>query len=418
MGFPERADYNRSGMTVRLPGPVRSLMAKRLHIDCFSGISGDMMLGALLDLGVPEDVVQEPLQSLGLEGKLVVQKIKKNGFASTKIAVETVPQQKHRHLRHIVEILEKGRMTSGARSLATSMFRKLAEAEAASHGSTIEKVHFHEVGAIDSIFDFVGIAVGIDYLQPAHVSARSTPVGRGWVRCEHGELPIPAPAVAQLLQGIPLAPSKVDGELTTPTGAAVLKQIVQEFTDDVDMTIERVGLGAGSRDYPDHPNLLRLFLGESSPSVDAKDVVWQIDVNLDDVPGETIGYCVERLFASGALDVFTQSIQMKKNRPGALLSILCDESSRSALEQILFEETSTFGVRRHRVERTTLERKPITVETAYGPVQGKLGWSDQIEVFSPEYEACARLAREKKVALRLVHDAARLAFAKGKGSRD
>lgn len=387
-------------------------MKKVLHIDCFSGVSGDMMLAALLDAGVPEELVQDAVGSLGLPGTLRVERVRKGGFAALKIHVEAPQEHKHRHLSHIHKILDAGSLSDGARGLARRMFEKLAEAEAASHGVSIEKVHFHEVGAVDSIFDFVGVAVGLDWLAPDRVTAAPPPTGCGFVQCEHGRLPVPAPAVARLLTGIPLADCAIEAELTTPTGAAVLASVVDEFTRHPSMTIERTGIGAGSRDLAEQPNILRLFVGTADDSLGGRraDFVWRIETNLDDVPAEILGFTAERLWEMGALDVFYAPIQMKKNRPGVLLTVLCGEERRDAIETAIFSETGTLGIRRSRCERTKLERRSVQVETPWGPVAGKVAWNDSVKVFTPEYEDCARAARERGKPLREVYEAVRRAY--------
>lgn len=388
-------------------------MTRALHIDCFSGISGDMMLAALFDLGVPESVVQEALASLGLPGKLRVESIRKAGFAAVKIHVDTPHEHAHRHLSDIRRILAQGTLTDGARRLADRMFGRLAEAEAHSHGIPIEKVHFHEVGAVDSIFDFVGIAVALDWLAPSVVTSSPVPTGHGFVHCHHGRMPIPAPAVAQLLAGVPLAQTAIESELTTPTGAAVIATMVTEFTRQPKIAIERVGMGAGTRDFPEQPNILRLLLGQpvtSTVSGGTSDQVWQLETNIDDVPAEILGYTTERLFELGALDVFILPIQMKKNRPAHLLSVLCADEHRRGIEQAIFEETGTLGIRRQQVERAKLERQIVQVATPWGPVSGKVAWNDSFKVFTPEFDDCARVARQERIPLRTVFEAARRAF--------
>lgn len=387
-------------------------MTRQLHIDCFSGISGDMALAALLDLGVPEEVVQGAVGSLGLDGKLVVSKVRKNGFAATRIEVQTPPQHAHRHLSHIVKLIDQGQLTDGARALAKRMFQLLGEAEAASHGIPIEKVHFHEVGAVDSIFDFVGVAAALDWLKPQRVTCRRVPTGHGFVDCDHGRLPIPAPAVARLLTGIPLAPSPIESELTTPTGAAIIAAMAEEFVDSPAFAIEKIGVGAGTRDFQEQPNILRIILGTVGAVTGAAlDTVWQVETNLDDTSGEIVGYCAERLFEAGAVDVFSVPIQMKKNRPGVILSALCPASALPAVERVLFRETGTFGVRKHPVERAKLERAAHIVETRWGPLKGKVGTGLDIALFTPEYEDCARVARERGVPLRAVYEEAARRFA-------
>jgi uncharacterized protein (TIGR00299 family) protein len=392
------------------------MTAKVLHFDCFSGVSGDMTLAALLDLGVPESIVQEGLASLGLDGALVVEKVRKNGFAATKIRVEAPPQNKHRHLSHILKILDQGKLSAGAKDVATRMFNKLGQAEAKSHGIAVEKVHFHEVGAVDSIYDFVGIAIAIDWLKPGRVTSRAVPTGCGFVKCDHGVLPVPPPAVANLLTGIPIAPSTIEAEMTTPTGAAVIATLVDAFTQAPEMTIEKVGHGAGTMDFPGQPNILRLFVGQASANavVDPRhDVLWQLDTNVDDATPEQIGHALAQLWEAGAVDVFTTAVQMKKNRPGVLITVLCGEAHVPPIETILFRETGTFGVRKHQVQRSKLERKAVSVETPLGTILGKIGWNDDVRIFSPEFDDCSRIAQKRGASLAEVYRAATQAFHAG-----
>ncbi len=382
------------------------------HFDCFSGLSGDMVLGALIDAGVPADAIRTALGSLGLPITLEVERVKRNGIAGTKANVIAPDQEDYRFLPDVEAIIARGQLTDRQRELALAIFRKLAAAEAAVHGMPVERVHFHEVGALDSIADIIGSAVGLDLLGVERFTSRSVPTGHGTVKCAHGLMPIPAPAVAELLKGVPLASSSVKGELTTPTGAAILKSVVSEFVETPAMTVTSIGHGAGTKDFLEQPNLLRLLVGEAHPLQRvgfAQDTVWVIETNLDDIPAEVIGYCIEELFAAGALDVFTLPIQMKKHRPGVLLTVIADEERRPALETILFRETATFGVRRHRVERSKLHREAVTVETPWGPVKAKKGWRDGLTVVTPEYDDCARMARERGVPLREVYEAVRRA---------
>jgi hypothetical protein len=386
---------------------------RALHFDCFSGISGDMTLGALIDVGVDAEAIRSAIDSLGLPIQLEVNKIRKGGFAATEVRVEAPEEDTHRHLPDVEEILSRGSLSNAQRELALRIFRRLAEAEAAAHGMPLEKVHFHEVGALDSIADIAGAAVALDLLGAARISSRAVPTGSGMVKCAHGLMPIPAPGTAALLKGVPLAPSPIKAELTTPTGAAILTTVVQEWVETPAMTIERIGHGAGRREFIEQPNLLRLFVGEAAvaPNPEESDTVWMLETNLDDVPAEVIGYCFEALFAAGALDVFSTPIQMKKNRPGALLSVLAPAAALSALEAILFRETATLGIRRYPVQRNKLRREAVTVQTPWGPVKGKRGWREGgPEVFSPEYEDCARVARGFGVPLREVYLAVKAAF--------
>jgi uncharacterized protein (TIGR00299 family) protein len=380
------------------------------HFDCFSGISGDMTLAALLDAGIDAEAIRASLDSLGLPITLEVEKVRKGGFAATYVHVEAPEEHSHRFLPQVEEILNRSGLTARQRDLALRIFRRLAEAEAAAHGLPLDRVHFHEVGALDSIADIAGVAIGLDLLGVEKFTSRSVPTGSGMVKCAHGLMPIPAPGTAELLKGLPLAPSTIKAELTTPTGAAILATVVQEWIEQPVMTIERIGHGAGRREFPEQPNLLRLFVGTTNGTIPS-DQVWVLETNLDDLPAEVIGYCYELLLAGGALDVFSIPIFMKKNRPGVLLSVLAPEAALPGLEEILFRETTTFGIRRYPVSRHKLNRKPHTVSTRWGPVQGKLGWLEgRPPVFAPEYEDCARVARQQGVALREVYTEAQEAY--------
>jgi uncharacterized protein (TIGR00299 family) protein len=387
-----------------------------VHFDCFSGISGDMTLGALIDAGVDAEAVRTAVASLGLPITLKVEKVRKGGFAATYVQVEAPDEHKHRHLHHVEEILSRGSLTPRQRELALRIFRRVAEAEATVHGVPVEKVHFHEVGALDSIADIAGAAVALDLLGAERFTSRPVPTGCGTVRCAHGVMPVPAPGTAELLRGVPLAPSAIEAELTTPTGAAILTAVVQEWTATPAMTVERVGHGAGTRNFPEQPNILRVFVGEAQglqPGGFEADQVWVVETNLDDVPAEVVGYCYDLLFAAGAVDVYTAPIFMKKNRPGVLLSVLCPEAALAAVEEVLFRETTTLGVRRYPAARHKLHRKEHTVQTPWGPVRGKVGWREgRPPVFSPEYDDCARVAREQKVPLREVYEKAQRAYEK------
>jgi uncharacterized protein (TIGR00299 family) protein len=373
------------------------------HFDCFSGISGDMTLAALLDLGVPREPVLAGIASLGLPIKIAVEKVTKGGFTATQIYVDAPPQEEHRHLPDIEAILTRGSLTPTQLALALRIFRRLAAAEAAVHGVSVDEVHFHEVGALDSIADIAGAALALDLLGVDKFTSSPVAVGSGTVKCAHGVMPVPTPATAELLKGVPLRPAPIKTELTTPTGAAILTSIVTQYVDTPPLAIEQIGHGAGSKDFLEQPNLLRIFLGRAEPRerpVDDADTIWVLETNLDDVPGEVIGYCFDQLFAAGALDVFTTPIQMKKSRPGVMLSVLTADKNLTAVEDILFRETHTFGIRRQRAERHKLTRETITVETPWGPVRCKRGWREGGEgVVTPEYEDCARVARENHVPL-------------------
>ncbi len=383
------------------------------YLDCVSGISGDMTLGALVDAGVDLDVINRGIASLNLPGcRLVAQEVKKKGFRATQITVEHEPEHKHRHLHHIVEMIDGSSLTESQRTLAKRIFQRLAEAEAKVHGTTIEKVHFHEVGAVDSIADIVGSAIGWDVLGVEKIVASPVPTGTGFVKIAHGRCSVPAPATAELLKGIPLVELPIEGELTTPTGAAILSAMAESYGPMPSMRIERIGLGAGQKDLEEQGNVLRLVLGEAvETAADTRDLIWVLETNLDDATGESIGYCIERLWDAGALDVYSTPIQMKKNRPGVVLTILCPGSQLQEMEAILFRETTTLGVRRWQASRRKLQRKPHEVDTPWGKVLGKLGWFEGGAAnFAPEYDSCSQVALENNVPLRSVYDAACKAF--------
>jgi len=386
-------------------------MHKIAYLDCFSGISGDMMLGALVDAGVELEQISRAIDSIGIAGcRLVAEVVTRQGIRATQIRVEAPPERAHRHLHDITALIDASQLTSPQKQLAKRIFRRLAEAEAHVHGISIEQVHFHEVGAVDSIADIVGAAVGWDLLGAERLVASPVAVGSGTVQIAHGRVSVPAPATAELLKGVPIQPSTVEAELTTPTGAAILTTLAERFGPVPAMTIEQVGYGAGSRELDGQPNVLRLLVGRS-PDPAPQEQVWVVETNLDDLPGEVVGYCTDRLWEAGALDVYTVPVHMKKNRPGVILSVLCTTRSLSAVEAVLFAETSTLGVRRWPVERRVLPRAAVSVETPWGKVDGKLSWlSAQQPRFAPEYESCRRVAERAGMPLRSIYEAAVKAF--------
>jgi uncharacterized protein (TIGR00299 family) protein len=381
------------------------------YLDCASGISGDMTLGALVDAGVSLEAIQRGIDSLALPScRLEAREVKKHGFRATHIAVLHEPEHQHRHLHHIEEMIDGSQLTDPQKQLAKKIFRRLGEAEAKVHGTTIQKVHFHEVGAVDSIADIVGSAIGWDLLGVERLVCSPIPTGTGTIRIAHGKVSVPAPATAELLKQIPLAPSGVHAELTTPTGAAIVATLVDQFAEIPPMRIDTIGYGAGTRDLEDRPNLLRLIVGDAVTSLGA-DQAWMLETNLDDVSGEWIAYCTSQLMEAGALDVYTTAVQMKKNRPAVVLSVLCQEADIVPLETIIFRETGTLGVRRWAVSRHKLPRKPQVVETPWGPVTGKVGvLAEGAPVFAPEYESCRSLAAGTGTPLREIYQAAIRAF--------
>ena len=381
-----------------------------------------MTLGALVDAGADLAAIQAGIDSLGLPScRLVGTEVKKKGFRATQITVEHEPEHKHRHLHHITAMIDGSTLTAHQQELAKRIFQKLAEAEAKVHGSTIEKVHFHEVGAVDSIADIVGSAIGFDLLGVERIVCSHVPTGCGFVEIAHGRCSIPAPATGELMRGVPIAPFDVEGELTTPTGAAIVAALVNDFGPLPAMTVDRIGYGAGQKDF-DHPNILRLLVGEVASATGSAatsthtrspqtETVVLLETNLDNATGEAIAHAVGRLWSAGALDVSLTPIQMKKGRPGVLITVQSLPSDADQLETILFRETPTLGVRRSTVLRTVLAREAFTVETSYGPVIGKVATlPDTSRRFTPEYEVARQIADKHAVALAHVIAAAQDAF--------
>ncbi|MAD79356.1 MAG: TIGR00299 family protein [Planctomycetaceae bacterium] len=383
------------------------------YFDCTSGISGDMTLGALVDAGVDLSSIQAGIDSLGLPScRLTQEEVKRKGFRATKVEVVHEPEHAHRHLHHITDMIEGSSLTESQKELAKRIFTRLGEAEAKVHGTTIRKVHFHEVGAVDSIADIVGSAIGLDLLGVDRIVCSPIPTGTGHIMIAHGRVGVPAPATAELLTGIPLEDSAIEAELTTPTGAAIVATVVDEFGPLPGMTINAIGYGAGTRELDEQANVVRLIVGTTPESLHA-DQVSVLETNIDDVAGEVIGHCTTLLAESGALDVYTTAIQMKKNRPGVKITVLCQAGDIAKLERILFRETATLGIRRWSASRHKLDRRPHDVETQWGRIEGKLATlSDGGTSFSPEYESCRKVAAASNVPLKQIYDEARNAWRK------
>lgn len=382
------------------------------YLDCSMGISGDMTLAALIDAGVDQQAIHDGIQSLNLPGvNLKTSEVIKGGFRATYVKVEHPEQHAHRHLSDIREIINSASaLTPAQKQLALDIFQCVAHAEATVHGSDIEKVHFHEVGAIDSIVDIVGAAIGFTLLGVDQIVASPIPTGRGQVTIDHGVCTVPTPGTAELLKGMPLADVPVDAELTTPTGAAILSALVDRFGALPAMTIEQIGYGSGTYDFPQRANLLRIFVGKVAAKA-GTDQVYLLETNLDDVSPEIIGYAKKQLIDAGALDVYTTAVQMKKDRPASIVSVICHPRDLEQMESILYDETATLGIRRQLIERSIRQRQSHTVETAWGQVMGKLAWrSGEEATFTPEFDDCARVAGEQQVSLRTVYRAAETAF--------
>ena len=386
---------------------------KIAYLDCPSGIAGDMMLAALIDAGVPAERISDAIRSLGIEGvELVVEETKRKGFRGLHVEVVHPAEHAHRHLHHIDAMIDASEtLTPRQKDLAKRIFLKVGEAEAKVHGTTLQKVHFHEVGAVDSIADIVGTAVGWDLLEVDRVVCSPIPTGTGFIEIAHGRCSVPAPATAEILRGIPLQTSDVPYELTTPTGAAIVATVVDQFGPLPSLRIEKIGYGCGTRELENQPNLLRLVIGTATDNPALLEQAWVLETQVDDVTGEVLGHTAERLLEKGALDVYTTAVQMKKGRPGVKITVLCDFPLIGRLESILFRETGTLGIRRFPVSRQRLTREPLTVQTPMGQVLGKMATVEGGRpVFSPEFEVCRAIAKDQGVPLREVYDLARRAF--------
>jgi pyridinium-3,5-bisthiocarboxylic acid mononucleotide nickel chelatase len=371
-----------------------------LRFECFSGISGDMILGSLLDLGLSLDDLRAGLENLNVKNFSVsATKVVKSGVSATKFDVAMGEEHSHRHLSHIVKIIEGSELTPAVKERAVAIFRRLAEAEAKVHGTTVEKVHFHEVGAIDAIVDIVGACIGLELMGVKDIYCSPLNVGTGFVDCAHGTMPVPAPATAELLREIPIYSNQVSGELVTPTGAAIVSTLAKEFGPMRAFKIRGIGYGAGSKDFMGTANVLRVlqcdFVNSASleSSVVPADRVAVLEANIDDMNPQICGHLMDKLLASGALDVFASPVQMKKNRPGLLITVLAPTELADALTSQIFEETTTIGIRYHETERRVLEREVEAVECEFGNINVKVSkLNGRIINFAPEYEDCRQAA--------------------------
>jgi uncharacterized protein (TIGR00299 family) protein len=415
------------------------------YLDCFSGISGDMFLGALIDAGVSAKVFEKTVEALGVGARLEVSRVNRSGISATKADVivngekdqprprrTKIPDshghahkhshsEKHEHdhgphgqhhgrgLKEIREVIGKAALSESAKKTAIAIFEKLGEAEAKIHDLPIEKIHFHEVGAVDALVDITCAAVGAETLCVDEIVSSPLNVGGGTVVCAHGTFPVPAPATVELLKGAPVYSSGIEAELVTPTGAAIVRTLASQFSLFPEMKIDRAGYGAGTRDFPAHANVLRITIGESQMRAEKNapaiqhDTISVLEANLDDLNPQVFGYVMERLLEAGALDVFGVPVQMKKNRPGTLLTILARPDEADKLAQIVFAETTTLGVRRREEHRQVLARKWETVPTRFGDVRMKIAsMNGSITSFAPEYEDCRRIAAAQRVPLKAV----------------
>jgi pyridinium-3,5-bisthiocarboxylic acid mononucleotide nickel chelatase len=389
---------------------------KIAYFDCFSGISGDMTLGALVDAGCDLEVLRAGLQGLQVPGWTIFsEKVWKNGMAATYVRVTTEDQSQHRSLSTILEILEKSKLAEPIRKNAAAIFRKLGEAEASVHDVPLDKIHFHEVGAVDAIVDIVGACIGFDALGIQKFACSPLDVGGGTARMAHGVLPVPAPATARLLQGKPTYSTGVQKELVTPTGAAIVATLCEGFGPQPPMVVSAIGYGAGTADLEGQPNVVRIMIGEAAERVvpGFEEEISVIEANLDDMNPQIYGYFLEKALASGALDVYTTPVQMKKNRPGTLLTVLSKPQDTNTLISLIFAETTTFGARTYRAQRRTLPRESVSVHTQYGDVHVKLSRvNGTIRHVAPEYGDCRKLAAQKNVPLQKVISEALRSFEK------
>jgi uncharacterized protein (TIGR00299 family) protein len=379
-----------------------------LYYDCFAGLSGDMHLAAMVDLGVPQEHIREELSRLGLTGfTLRFTRDARKGITGTRADVEVAARHHghaddHRAFADIRALIERSGLSEPVKTRSLAIFQRLAEAEATVHGVPVEEVHFHEVGAVDSIVDIVAAALCLEYLKPDRIYASTMELGAGFVKSQHGLLPIPAPATALLLTGVPVKTGAVPFEMTTPTGAAILVSTVQSFTDTARFTIKKVAYGIGHRDV-EIPNVLRVFLAEAPnvPSLEA----CILECNIDDMSPELHGHVAEILFSAGASDVYFTPIIMKKSRPAVMLSVLCNSDAEQRLSELILRETTTFGLRRVAVQKTALEREMRTIATRLGDIRVKIALRDGKRLkMKPEYEDCRRIAQERKMPLREVYE--------------
>jgi len=378
------------------------------YFDCFSGASGDMILGSLIDAGLSARLLKEELKKLRIPTiHLKVKKVLKSGLSATQVIVEGKSEKKsHRNLKEILRIVERSGVEAKVKERSKEIFKRIASVEANIHQTQMGEVHFHELGGLDSIVDIVGSVWGIQKLGIEKILVSKVNVGGGFVKCEHGILPVPAPATLSLMEGKPIYSSGVERELLTPTGAAILTTLGTEFGSMPPMKVERIGYGAGRDNLP-HPNLLRLIIGTSESSL-PRERVTVVETNIDDMNPQFYDYVIEKLLAIEVLEVFITPILMKKNRPGHLLTIICPSEKLPFVTKFLLRETTTLGLRWHEEEREKSDREILSEETKYGKIRFKLArWEGRIVNLSPEYDDCKRLALENRVPLKEIFEEAK-----------
>jgi uncharacterized protein (TIGR00299 family) protein len=377
---------------------------KTAYFDCSSGIAGNMILGALIDAGLPSDYLKKELQKLDIRySKLEIRKIKRNHINGTYVNVKIYHEHHLRNLKDILTIINKSKLSKKVKALSTKIFKRLAEAEAKVHRVSVNQVHFHEVGAVDAIIDIVGTAIGLEKLGIEKIYASPIPYGKGIIKHAHGILPIPAPATAELLKGIPTYQVNIKAELTTPTGAAIISTIAEDFTDTPRIKVEKIGCGAGSLTFPNLSNILRVFIGKAQIPTQ-RDTILQIEANIDDMQPKLYDQAIAQLMKAGALDAYITPILMKKKRQAINIVVLCEPEKRDAVLKVLFKQTTTLGVRIYMVAREKLTRKFTTVKTKYGKAKIKLGYlGKELKTIAPEYKDCRRLAAKHCLPIQIIY---------------
>lgn len=386
---------------------------KIAYFDCFSGASGDMILGALIDAGFNQKELSKELKKLGIDNyELSSKKVLRSAITGTKFDVSinksAIKDEHHkrRTLKDISRLINESTLSDSVKKDSIRIFENLAHAEAKVHNMSPDDVHFHEVGAVDSIVDIVGAVIAFDSLKIEKIYFSPIRTGTGFVKCHHGQFPVPAPATIEILKGFHVVSTNIQRELTTPTGAAILTTLGVNIEMCPEITLHQIGYGAGSQEIPQIPNLLRVLIGETV-TVTEQDEVWMLETNIDDMPGEHFGYLLEKILDAGALDGFLTPVQMKKSRPGTLISVLVNDEYLSRVERIIFEQSTTFGIRKYKVSRNKLNRKFVDVKTKYGMIKVKIGMLNGcVKNISPEHESCRKIADAKELPLKLVYNAA------------
>jgi len=385
---------------------------KVLYFDLIGGASGDMILGALIDAGVPAEKLTEMLAGLKLdEFELIATPTEKNGFQATKVDIQVGDQPPERHLKDILEVIRNSSLPTSIQNRAIRIFQKIASVEAGIHNKSVDQIHLHELGGTDTIVDVTGALLALEFLGVSHIYASPIPLGSGFIKGAHGQIPLPAPATMGLLEGLPVRSTEIKAELITPTGAALLAELVKDFSPPPEMKVEAVGYGAGTRDLP-IPNLLRVMIGETTETGNqSREQLILLESNLDDLNPEIYPYVMESLFNAGALDVCLVPVQMKKNRPGTQIQVLVEVHKAEDMREILFQETSTLGIRQTQVDRYSLTRNIQEISTSFGIVRIKVaGEGTKFQKASPEYEDCQKLARENDIPLQQVYQEAVKAY--------